>query len=197
MVALLIVANQYGLNPCTKEIYAFPAKGGGIVPIVGIDGWNRIISENPKFEGEEVKYSEDEIEINGRMLPEWCECTIYRKDRKVPIVHREYLEEVYRDTEPWKKNPRRMLKHKARIQCARQAFGYGGIYEPDESERIHDMSMEVKVESENAKKAPTILPRRIETAQAMEQPASVAAVEEPKQEEIKMSPDAQEFADKL
>lgn len=26
--ALLIVANQYGLNPWTKEIYAFPDKGG-------------------------------------------------------------------------------------------------------------------------------------------------------------------------
>ncbi|MGL9722132.1 recombinase RecT, partial [Symbiopectobacterium sp.] len=25
--ALLIVANQYGLNPWTKEIYAFPDKG--------------------------------------------------------------------------------------------------------------------------------------------------------------------------
>ena len=29
LVALMIVANQYKLNPFTKEIYAFPAKGGG------------------------------------------------------------------------------------------------------------------------------------------------------------------------
>ncbi|WP_241284663.1 recombinase RecT, partial [Enterobacter hormaechei] len=41
--ALLIVANQYGLNPWTKEIYAFPDKGG-IVPVVGVDGWARIIN---------------------------------------------------------------------------------------------------------------------------------------------------------
>ncbi len=33
-IALLIVANQYGLNPWTKEIYAFPDKQNGIVP-----GW--------------------------------------------------------------------------------------------------------------------------------------------------------------
>lgn len=34
-IALLIVANQYGLNPWTKEIYAFPDKQNGIVPVVG------------------------------------------------------------------------------------------------------------------------------------------------------------------
>lgn len=38
-IALLIVANQYGLNPWTKEIYAFPDKQNGIVPVVGVDGW--------------------------------------------------------------------------------------------------------------------------------------------------------------
>lgn len=45
-IALLIVANQYGLNPWTKEIYAFPDKQNGIVPVVGVDGWSRIINEN-------------------------------------------------------------------------------------------------------------------------------------------------------
>jgi hypothetical protein len=29
-----------------------------------------------------------------------------------------------------------MLRHKAMIQCARLAFGYGGIYDQDEAERI-------------------------------------------------------------
>ena len=36
--ALLIIANQYGLNPWTKEIYAFPDSRNGIVPVVGVDG---------------------------------------------------------------------------------------------------------------------------------------------------------------
>ena len=34
MTALMVVANQYGLNPWTKEIYAFPDKNNGIVPFV-------------------------------------------------------------------------------------------------------------------------------------------------------------------
>jgi molecular chaperone Hsp33 len=32
--AFLLVAREYGLNPLVKEIYAFPAKTGGITPIV-------------------------------------------------------------------------------------------------------------------------------------------------------------------
>src|SRR4051812_13393837 len=34
MMALLVVSDQYHLNPWTREIYAFPDKFGGIVPIV-------------------------------------------------------------------------------------------------------------------------------------------------------------------
>ncbi|EEW4602325.1 phage recombination protein Bet, partial [Escherichia coli] len=33
-------------------------------------------------------------------------------------------------------HPKRMLRHKAMIQCARLAFGFAGIYDNDEAERI-------------------------------------------------------------
>ena len=38
MLALVVTANTYQLNPLLKEMYAFPKKGGGIVPMVGVDG---------------------------------------------------------------------------------------------------------------------------------------------------------------
>ena len=126
MVALLVVANEYNLNPFTKEIYAFPAKGGGIVPVVGIDGWVRIINEHPQYDGMDVRISDDGKE---------CTCTIYRKDRNHPTVITEYLEEVVRNTDPWKM-ARRMLRHKAIIQCARVAFSFSGIKDDDEAEKI-------------------------------------------------------------
>jgi len=50
-VSFLAVANEYRLNPLTKEIYAFPAKGGGIQAIVSIDGWLKIINHHPEFNG--------------------------------------------------------------------------------------------------------------------------------------------------
>lgn len=55
MTALMVVANQYGLNPWTKEIYAFPDKNNGIVPVVGVDGWSRIMNEHPQFDGMEFE----------------------------------------------------------------------------------------------------------------------------------------------
>jgi phage recombination protein Bet len=135
MMALAVVADQYGLNPWTKEIYAFPDRGG-IVPVVGVDGWSRIINTNPQFDGMDFV----DGELNGKSVPVWIECRMHRKDRSHPVCVKEYFEEVYRDTAPWKSHPRRMLRHKAMIQCARIAFGFVGIYDEDEAERIIDVT---------------------------------------------------------
>ena len=125
--ALMVVANEYRLNPLTKEIYAFPAKGGGIVPMVSVDGWIRIMNEHPQFDGIEF---EDIVDEKGNVTA--IEATIYRKDRTRPIKTMEYLDECRRGTEPWKMMPSRMLRHKALIQCARLAFGFSGIHDPEE-----------------------------------------------------------------
>ncbi len=129
MVALLIVSAQYGLNPWTKEIYAFPDKNNGIVPVIGVDGWARIINEHPQFDG--MEFEQDD---------ESCTCTIYRKDRSRPIRVTEYMAECRRNTGPWNSHPKRMLRHKSMIQCSRLAFGFTGIYDEDEAERIKDIT---------------------------------------------------------
>lgn len=135
MMALLVVAEQYGLNPWTKEIYAFPDRNQGVVPVVGVDGWSRIINSSSQFDG--MEFNEPELKPNAR-VPDWIECVIYRKDRTHPIKVREYFTEVAREVGPWKSHPRRMLRHKAMIQCARLAFGFVGIFDEDEAERIKE-----------------------------------------------------------
>lgn len=128
MTALLIVANQYGLNPWTKEIYAFPDKNNGIVPVVGVDGWSRIINDHAQFDGMEFEQNDES-----------CTCRIYRKDRSRAISVTEYMSECKRpNVGPWTSHPKRMLRHKAMIQCARLAFGFTGIHDQDEAERIAD-----------------------------------------------------------
>lgn len=126
LIQMCIVAYQYGLNPFTNEIYAFiNKKNGNVVPIVGIDGWIRLINEHPKFDGMEVTVSEDGEEAT---------CSIWRKDRSRPIVVTEYKRECFRsDSDTWHKFPLRMLRHRAIAQCARIAFGFTGFYEPDEA----------------------------------------------------------------
>jgi len=139
MMALLIVADQYGLNPWTKEIFAFPDKGA-IIPVVSVDGWSRIINSNPAMDGIEFEYSPETITHSGKVCHVWIECLIYRKDRSRPIRVREFFAEVVRDMGPWKTHPCRMHRHKAEIQCARIAFGFAGIYDQDEAERIMENS---------------------------------------------------------
>ena len=160
MTALLVVANQYGLNPFTKELYAFPDKNNGIVPVVGVDGWSRIINSHHQFDGMEFDQDKDS-----------CTCKIYRKDRTHPTVVTEFMDECKRGgAGPWQSHPRRMLRHKAMIQCARLAFGYSGIYDQDEAERIHESQVIEQPRAEVVK----LIPAQDDTALR----AVVAAMQE-------------------
>ncbi|MFL5900986.1 MAG: RecT family recombinase [Solirubrobacterales bacterium] len=147
LVALVVVAKQYRLNPFTKEIYAYPDKKKGIVPIVGVDGWIRIINEQPMLDGIEFDYSPEMRDLKeidpaapSKPVHEWVDCIITRKDRDKPIVVREYFDEVYKVRGnydgPWQTHPKRFHRHKVLIQCARVAFGFAGIYDPDEADRV-------------------------------------------------------------
>lgn len=156
MAALLVVADQYGLNPFTKELFAFPDKQNGIVPVVGVDGWSRIINGHPAMDGIEFVDGPE----NEAGAPEWIECVIYRKDRAHPVKVRERLKEVRRDTGPWRSHPARMLRHKSLIQCARLAFGFAGIYDEDEAARIIEGQAEVVQSGEAGQKSGIKRPAR-------------------------------------
>ena len=131
LLALVTVANEYGLNPFLKELYAFPAKGGGICPIVSVDGWNKMLIRQPDFDGIEFDMVEKE---DGK--PHSCTATIYIKGRSKPMRVTEYFEECQRNTEPWKNMPRRMLRNRTLCQASRMAFGFSGVYNEDEAATI-------------------------------------------------------------
>lgn len=131
--SFIAVANEYKLNPLTKEIYAYPTSGGGIQPIVSIDGWLRIINSQPDFNG--MTYV-DNRDANSKLIS--VTCRIFKKGIEHPIEVTEYLDECKQNTIPWNKYPSRMLRHKATIQAGRYAFGLSGIIDPDEAERYED-----------------------------------------------------------
>jgi len=140
MMALLIVADQYGLNPFTREIYAFPDSNRGIIPVVGVDGWSRIINNHKHYNGMKFLPSSETVTMQGaKECPIAMTCIIYHKERSFPTEITEFLDECYRSiASPWKTHTKRMLRHKAMIQCARIAFSFAGIYDEDESQRIFD-----------------------------------------------------------
>ena len=130
MQAFCIVANAYELNPFLKEIHAFPNKAGGITPVVGVDGWCSLMNRRPEFDGIEFEVED----VDGK--PHAVTASIHIKGRSRPVRVTEYYSECFRNTDPWNKSPRRMLRHKALIQGARIAFGFAGIHDEDEAERM-------------------------------------------------------------
>ena len=134
IAAFCLVAKEHRLNPFTKEIFAFPGRGGGIQPVVSVDGWMKLVNSHPQFDGMEFK---DTLNDKGELMA--VTCRIFRKDRQHAVEVTEYMNECRRATDVWKQWPARMLRHKATIQAARYAFGFAGIMEPDEVERMHEV----------------------------------------------------------
>ena len=51
LIGFLLVCNTHNLNPILREIYAFPGRQGGVIPIVGIDGWVSLVNRNKRYNG--------------------------------------------------------------------------------------------------------------------------------------------------
>ena len=135
VAALCIVAHEYGLNPLLKQVYAFPDKQGGIVPIISVDGWLYLANSSPQYDGMETTFIDDE---QGNVIA--CTCTVYRKDRSHPTTITEYVSECKRNTDPWNKQPRRMIRHRAMIQAIRVAFNISAS-DPEDGERLAEFEV--------------------------------------------------------
>ena len=136
VAALCIVADQHGLNPWTKEIYAFPAKGGGIVPIVGVDGWYRMLNRDPGLSGLECVFHHHDSEDPTTLYA--ATARVWKKGWEHPLEVTEYLYECKRNSPPWNTQPHRMLRHRAIAQATRIACGFTGIYNEDEAFAMAD-----------------------------------------------------------
>ena len=135
LMVLLLVCENFGLNPFNREIFAFRGKGGEIVPVVSLDGWAKIVRSQKDFNGVSFRFSETTVKVAGcnQELPEFVECAMRLKGVDEAIVIQEFMVECFNDKSPvWRKWPRRMLRTRAFIQCARLAFSLTGLYDEGE-----------------------------------------------------------------
>jgi hypothetical protein len=123
-VQLLRLANKYGLDPLSDQIILIQSQNDTYQAFITIDGWSKLINEHPQYAGMSLR---DSTELKDG-IPTWIECTIYRNDRILPIVIKEYYEEVKTDHPSWQQMPRRMLRHRVIQQCARLALSVS-VYE--------------------------------------------------------------------
>lgn len=192
-----VVAHRYKLNPLIREIFAFPAKGGGVVPIVSIDGWISLVQRQANYNGHRFVYEWVDGKAGGILTA--ATCIISRKDLQNPIEHTEFMAECVRGTDVWRQWPRRMLTHKAFIQCARYAFGFSGIYDEDEGERILEGTL--KATSGGNFQSEIAMPRRMgelpEPAKLSEGQLVAEAIKAEliQQERFEPTPELESYAD--
>lgn len=124
------VCATYSLNPLVKEAYAF-ISGGKLQVMIGIDGWLKVMTRHPDFDGIEYDY-----EWDGKNLVA-VTAKIYTKSRSRPTCVTEWMDECKQTkSDAWNKYSKRMLRNKATGQCVRVAFGISEILDDDEADRI-------------------------------------------------------------
>ena len=119
ILALLRMMQTLHLDPLSEEIGFTQYDDGHWQVFITIEGCSKLLNQHPQFNG--LVFNQADNLVEG--VPEWIECSIYRRDRIMPITVREYLIEVRSEKEIWQKMPRRMLRHRALQQCTRLAMG--------------------------------------------------------------------------
>ena len=115
---LLRTIQNLHLDPLNEEIGFTQYEDGRWQVFITIEGCSKILNQHSQFNG--LVFNQADTLVDG--IPEWIECSIFRRDRIMPITVREYLIEVRNEKEIWKKMPRRMLRHRALQQCVRLAI---------------------------------------------------------------------------
>ncbi len=118
ILTLLRTIQHWHLDPLKEEIGFTQYEDDHWQIFISINGCSKLLNEHNQFNG--LVFNQADTLIEG--VPEWMECSIYRRDRIMPITVREYYVEVRNNQEIWQKMPRRMLRHRALQQCVRLAI---------------------------------------------------------------------------
>ena len=118
ILTVLRMMQSLHLDPLLEEIGLAQYEDGQWHVFITIEGCAKLLNQHPQFNG--LLFNQANTLIDG--VPEWIECSIYRKDRELPTTVREYYIEVKGETAIWQKMPRRILRHRALQQCVRLAM---------------------------------------------------------------------------
>lgn len=135
---LLRLADKYQLDPLSNEVGIFQHDDSSQAAYITIDGWAKLINQHPQYAGMSLRESTELTEG----IPNWMECTIYRNDRILPVVIKEYYQEVRSNHSSWYQMPRRMLRHRVIQQCARLALGISAAETKPNNKEITNLSTE-------------------------------------------------------
>lgn len=125
---LVHLANKYGLDPLSREIWCVKYGSSPAAIYCGRDGFLTVAHKSGQFDGmSEGKFEKDD---NGEILS--CTVSVHRKDMKHPITATVYMSEYTTGRNMWKKMPHVMLLKVAESTALRKAFHVHGLYSPEE-----------------------------------------------------------------
>jgi phage recombination protein Bet len=131
---LVHMANEYGLNPLKREIWAVKYSYNPAQIFVSRDGFLSIAHKSGQFNGMETTFDEVKLDDNKKDLT--ATCVVYRKDMEHPIKVTVYQSEYDSKMSVWKTKPRTMLQKVAESQALRRAFNVDGVYSPEEFDQV-------------------------------------------------------------
>jgi phage recombination protein Bet len=129
---LMYIANKYGLDPLTKQIWAIKRNDRDPALIfAGRDGFLAIAHRSGQFDGMQsgVTY---EINKEGKKIPISAWCKVWRKDMTHAFETEVPFDEYNTGFSVWKSHPSAMILKCAESICLRKAFSIDGIYSPEE-----------------------------------------------------------------
>lgn len=170
MQQFLAVSMAFNLNPWKKEVYPIPYTSNGKTTMSIVTGYEVYLKRadlNPNYDGYQIEWNgtfvRSKVQKSGKngnysvdaLLPKdddvSCICTVYRKDRKMPVRCEVFYSEYTQGNSMWYTKPRVMLEKVAIARAMRLAFPteFGGMpYESAElpKEMGLDPSKEVIVD---------------------------------------------------
>lgn len=129
---LMYIANKYGLDPLTKQIWAIKRNDRDPALIfAGRDGFLAIAHRSGQFDGMQsgVTY---EVNKEGKKVPISAWCKVWRRDMTHAFETEVPFDEYNTGFSVWKSHPSAMILKVAESVCLRKAFSIDGIYSPEE-----------------------------------------------------------------
>jgi phage recombination protein Bet len=129
---LMYIANKYGLDPLTKQIWAIKRNDRDPALIfAGRDGFLAIAHRSGQFDGMQsgVTYG---VNKEGKKIPISAWCKVWRRDMSHAFETEVPFDEYNTGFSVWKSHPSAMILKVAESVCLRKAFSIDGIYSPEE-----------------------------------------------------------------
>lgn len=136
LVGICGICLKYQINPLVDgELHIMVnQRNGAVTPILGVNGFHRIMSSDPRFRKITFEYSQDYInlgviKVNGIEVPKWCpmwirgNLTTVIDGKEYTSSRTEFFSDCVKNSNGWQQSPARMLHHRCMAQLVRSVLG--------------------------------------------------------------------------